>query len=311
MQGVPTYSASACRYEPAQWLARGRAANPGVYDWSRWPGLIAQWDKASNAGVDISQVPQSLTTVAWFWRCAHGHRWREPISSRLSGWPSNPPDWKTLVRSWAACRQCVLLRYGMLYTGCGHPSDDLSTLASPRIEDAGACPRCRGKRRLPAPGTPIRTNYDPPTSKEEGRLRKMLARRIPLIDPLVANAIVVPRTSWGARWFYPDMMVPGSRVVIEYDSPGPSGRAHGGQSHDRERDRLLRQFGWEVIRVRVGGLPALGPHDIVGARLSVALADAAAGEYRRIMMRKARSNGGRQRPAAHSASSRLPPRPSR
>lgn len=296
MHGIARFGSASCRYEPAQWLARGKASNVGTFDWSAWPGLVAQWDRDSNAGLELSQVPPGLTTVAWYWRCRNGHRWREPLSSRVVGYPSRPPRWKALARSWTACRQCVLERYGLRYVECGHVHPDLSLISDPQNEHAGKCPRCSGKRRLPEPGTVIRTNYDPPVSKEEGRLRAMLERRIPLVDPLVANAIVVPKTSWGARWIYPDMMDPGFRIAIEYDSPGPSGKAHGKASHDKERDIVLRSLGWEVIRIRVGGLSALGPYDVIARSPNAQAADAAAGQYRRILMRRARSGRRRTHP---------------
>ncbi|WP_373230434.1 hypothetical protein [Mycobacterium marinum] len=116
-------------------------------------------------------------------------------------------------------------------------------------------------RKFP-PGTAVRVGYRPPTSAEERVLRRLLGTQLPLADPSEANAVVVYTTSWGARRVFPDMIVPTTKVAIEYDSPGPDQIAHGPWSVDTEKDRALRRVGWEVIRVRVGGLALIGPYDV-------------------------------------------------
>ena len=66
------------------------------------------------------------------------------------------------------------------------------------------------------------------------------------------------------------MLLPELRVAVEYDSTGRHGLEHVGhrEEADRRKDRALRSAGWEVVRVRTGGLEALGPHDLVVSGLT-------------------------------------------
>ena len=63
---------------------------------------------------------------------------------------------------------------------------------------------------------------------------------------------------------WPDILLPELRIAVEYDSPGRFGLEHVGprEDADRRKDRLLRQAGWEVVRIRTGKLERLGPHDL-------------------------------------------------
>ena len=63
---------------------------------------------------------------------------------------------------------------------------------------------------------------------------------------------------------WPDIILPELRVAIEYDSTGRHGLEHVGprQDTDRRKDRAVRAVGWEVVRIRTGRLPALGPYDL-------------------------------------------------
>ena len=65
------------------------------------------------------------------------------------------------------------------------------------------------------------------------------------------------------------------RIAVEYDDPGRSRRAHHGlkQASDREKDDPLAEVGWEVIRIRAGGLESLGANSIVCASLTIAAVD--------------------------------------
>lgn len=63
--------------------------------------------------------------------------------------------------------------------------------------------------------------------------------------------MVVRTPSWGARHAFPDMLVPSSRVAIEYDSPGARGGAHGEFSVDPEKDAALRSVGCRCVSAYV------------------------------------------------------------
>lgn len=141
-----------------------------------------------------------------------------------------------------------------------------------------ACAKCRTGATAPAalreagvafmnPG--LRTR----TSMTEQRLRTLLAERIRLHHRV--NAVRVGRTFFGRTEVWPDILVPQLRIAIEYDDPGRTRRAHLGlkEASDLEKDDALREVGWEVIRVRGGGLEALGPNDVVCRGITAAVAD--------------------------------------
>jgi len=141
-----------------------------------------------------------------------------------------------------------------------------------------ACAKCRQSARAPAAQAEAGVPFINPglrlgTSITEHRLKAMLAARIRLNHRV--NAIRLARTFHGRREAWPDIIVPQLRVTVEYDDPGRTRRAHRGlkAGSDAEKDDALREVGWEVIRVRAGGLGALGPHSIVCAALSEAVAD--------------------------------------
>lgn len=120
------------------------------------------------------------------------------------------------------------------------------------------------------------------TSLTEQRLRVLLAERIRL--PHRVNAVKINRTFYGKPEVWPDILVPALRIAIEYDDPGRDGTAHRGlkEASDREKDAALSEVGWEVIRVRAGGLDELGANSIVCSGVTAAVADRVIEHMRRI-----------------------------
>ena len=253
---------STVRYTPDEWVTAGR---PGGRAYGsirqRYPRLTEQFEREvdRNAGVDIDTVSSSLSTVGWYWQCDRGHRWRESIASR-----TQRRRWHRFGRGAAACRFCVLDDFSPRYIGCGHQYRSLSELTrSPHPSIPGSCESCSDTPS--APGAAVHDNNALATSKEEHELRALLARVLPVAPAGEANAVVVEPTSWGARRVHPDILIPTYRIAVEYDSPGEFDEAHGADSHDAEKDAALRAVGWEVIRVRTGGLPLLGPYDVTAS----------------------------------------------
>ena len=120
------------------------------------------------------------------------------------------------------------------------------------------------------------------TSQTEQRLKAMLGERIRLNHRV--NAIHIARTFYGRREVWPDVIVPALRVAVEYDDPGRSRRAHMAlkEASDLEKDDALREVGWEVIRIRAGGLEPVGPHSIVCRQLTTDVVDEVLETMRRI-----------------------------
>ena len=119
------------------------------------------------------------------------------------------------------------------------------------------------------PGAAFASPCAPPTaSAAESSLRALLDARLDL--GLVAEdrptAVRTRAPFFDHLEVWPDLVLEPLRVAIEYDSTGRD-------EVDRRKDRLLREAGWEVVRIRTGRLPDLGPHDLAASGVSGRLAD--------------------------------------
>ncbi|MBP1300547.1 hypothetical protein M3666_08305 [Curtobacterium sp. ODYSSEY 48 V2] len=101
-----------------------------------------------------------------------------------------------------------------------------------------------------------------PASAVEADLRQALRDRFAFTFDHTAIRLDRPFFDHVEAW--PDIVLPELRVAIEYDSTGRHGLEHVGprQETDRRKDRAVRAVGWEVVRIRTGRLPALGPYDL-------------------------------------------------
>jgi very-short-patch-repair endonuclease len=130
------------------------------------------------------------------------------------------------------------------------------------------CAKCRANAASPGAAREAGMPFMKPglrvgTSMTEQRLRAMLGERVRLHHR--ANAVRTARMFYGRQEVWPDILVAELRIAIEYDDPGRSRRSHRGlkEGSDVEKDEALREVGWEVIRIRGGGLEALGPYSVV------------------------------------------------
>ncbi|WP_136707079.1 hypothetical protein [Agromyces sp. H66] len=140
------------------------------------------------------------------------------------------------------------------------------------------CAKCRQSAVAPAAlreaGVPfMNPSLRTRTSQTEQRLKTLLGERIRLNHRV--NAIRIARTFYGRREVWPDVIVPQLRIAVEYDDPGRTRRAHLGlkEASDLDKDDALREVGWDVIRIRAGGLAAIGAHSIVCRQLTPAVVD--------------------------------------
>lgn len=136
---VPTFGGTT---EIKEWVAAGKAlpvgGEPG---WASRPDMSAQWRGDLNAGLDISQVPLRLSTVAFHWTCGRGHTWRETPHKRNDAPLGQAPKWKRRAGTRAACRECVLEEFGVRFS-CGHRSDRLDLLEGGTVPEP--CRACAG-----------------------------------------------------------------------------------------------------------------------------------------------------------------------
>lgn len=139
---------------------------------------------------------------------------------------------------------------------------------------SGRSPRVRGARttaarticpktpRLPSGESFVSRCAPVPASAVEAELRAALRERLDLTFDHTAIRLDRPFHEHVEVW--PDIVLPELRVAIEYDSTGRHGLEHVGsrEESDRRKDRATRAVGWEVVRIRTGRLPALGPWDL-------------------------------------------------
>ena len=268
MSGAPHSLSRVPEPVDAWWERRQRSKGAAVpypvgrfrADWQHYPVLIRQYHPDLNAGIAITQIPPAAD-VWLLWQCDSGHlfiatpweqRQRPGTSRRRSTW----------------CPECA--------TGAvGHP---------PRKAPRPARPMCRASiaerfavgEPFASPCAPVRA------SAVEGELEHRLASRLEYTPGMTAIRVRQPFFEHVEVW--PDVILPELRVAIEYDSTGRDGLEHVGRREpvDERKDRLLRSVGWEVIRIRTGKLPSLGPHDLPAAGVSRALVDRLLDELRVI-----------------------------
>jgi len=154
--------------------------------------------------------------------------------------------------------------------------DTTSTRPSPvtaRARRAAPAPRRPSQLCGATPDLPVGEAFSsacapPPASAVEQELRADLTAAITFTAGV--NAVRIARPFFDHVEAWPDVLLPELRVAVEYDSTGRHGLEHVGhrEEADRRKDRALRSAGWEVVRVRTGGLEALGPHDLVVSGLT-------------------------------------------
>jgi len=286
----PTYGLQASvKYTPQQWVDAGMPAGGTNVDWSTWPAAVDQFERESeaNLGVPLTHIPFSLSTVAWFWQCENGHRWQESAYSRRGRFSTSGKRSRVYQRvagSASACRECVLETFAARYSRCNHPSRDLSLVARQPVLIEGFCDECLEPSEQV--GDAIHRDHNLPTSKSEQTLRRKLSRLLPVTPASEANAVVVPQTPWGSDRVFPDILLCTYRIAIEYDSPGFRRDAHSSDGNDPDKDAAMRAAGWEVIRVRTGGLPLLGPYDVAASGPTQLAVDAVHQMVTRILVHR-------------------------
>lgn len=114
------------------------------------------------------------------------------------------------------------------------------------------------------------------TSAAEGLVREHIAGRL-TVD-LTSNAVRVRAPFFDRLEVWPDIVILelAVAVAVELDTVGRAADEHIGRREavDRRKDRLLRDVGWEVVRLRVKPLQALGPWDLVVPGVSARAIDA-------------------------------------
>ena len=217
--------------------------------WASFPALIRQYHPDLNHGFTLTQIPPAAE-VLLVWQCEAGHEFVATPSEQRER-----PGGQRRRSAW--CPVCAQLAVGR---------------PRPRLASApGVAPRRTRPARALCPKTPdvrVGTAFasecaPKPASAAEADLRAGLAERLQFTAGM--NAVRVARPFFDHREVWPDILLPELLVAIEYDTTGRHGLEHVGprQRADERKDRALRAASWEVVRIRTGKLPALGPHDLV------------------------------------------------
>ncbi|MDM7891654.1 hypothetical protein [Curtobacterium caseinilyticum] len=260
--------------------------------WASYPVLVRQYHPEWNHGVVLTQVPPTAE-VLLTWECDVGHvfvatpaeqRSRPGRERRRSVWcpecqlQATPRRWPVLPADWpdavpppqraervcgrqtlpAAPARAAALPTGAVASSHARPGRSVRGRAS-RPVPRTICPKTP---RLPS-GESFTSVCAPATaSAVEADLRAALQERFALTFDHTAIRLDRPFFDHVEAW--PDIVLPELRVAIEYDSTGRHGLEHVGprQDTDRRKDRAVRAVGWEVVRIRTGRLPALGPYDL-------------------------------------------------
>ena len=262
--------------------------------WRSYPVLVRMYHPELNRGVTLSQVPPAAD-VYLVWQCEVGHVFvATPWEQRMR------PDGERRRSTWCpVCREeATGVQRRQIIAAVDARRDRLIAPRNrPAVRGGGATttvsrgagtPQTSGRRRrrsglpmvagsgaLPAVSADrvaigaafVSTRAPSPASAAEPELRRRLADRLDLelwADRGAPNAIRVAQSFHGHLEVWPDIIVAELRVVIEYDTTGRFGLEHVGprEHSDRRKDTLLRQAGWEVVRVRCGGLQPIGPYDV-------------------------------------------------
>lgn len=219
--------------------------------WASFPVLALQYRPEMNQGILLSQIPPAAD-VFLTWLCDSGHVFvATPDEQR------HRPGRVRRRSSW--CPECLELANPrpIIRNSLEGPV----AVARPAARKA-ATELCTKTPTLP-PGEPFVSVCAPkPASAVEGELRAGLGDRLLYSEGF--NAVRLSRPFFDHLEAWPDIVLPELRVVLEYDSTGRHGLEHvgGKEESDRRKDRALRLVGWEVVRLRDGHLPKLGPHDI-------------------------------------------------
>lgn len=266
-------------------------------EWASWPVLVRQYHPDWNAGVVLTQIPPAAD-VLLTWECDVGHvfvatpseqRSRPGRERRRSVWCpecavlAQPQRWPVLPEDWPSAvpvpqravrssgRQTLPAAPARGLPGGAVASSRRTPARTRTGSTAGrgrstrtAAPRsiCPKTPRLPSGESFVSQCAPAPASAVEAELRAGLRARLDLTFEHTAIRLDRPFHEHVEVW--PDIILPELRVAIEYDSTGRHGLEHVGsrEESDRRKDRATRAVGWEVVRIRTGRLPVLGPWDL-------------------------------------------------
>lgn len=275
---------------PADWIATREVEPVETHHHSE--RIKKQWVVERNQ-VDPSQVPIGCQTV-WAWRCEFGHVWVQQIKYRMVG-PDCPrcadrsaaheqrrdkpeeaigrvpstPDFPSQAELRAALKACDGKLSTKMTWECHsefkHPHRPYTRSVSEVLFMHLGCPECWKRQHfMPPPevhvGDAFYSFIDHPGSPQETKIKRALMRHLP-VDGTV-NAIRIEDDFFGKPMVHPDVLCPSIKLAVEYDGAVENHLNPSSRAKDAVKDSLLRDAGWEVIRICGKGVKPLSDHDL-------------------------------------------------
>lgn len=242
-------------------LAR-RSPKPEVTVAAKHQEVLDMWGDENPFGP--GDIP-ATSPVKVRWVCPKGHRFIESAvvqCGAVSGWRRASGGSRTCL----ACLGEQL--HGLVTLACGHEvigRPGAGSMAMCRACYLGSMPGFSAGRarnsvsRYPA-GTVIQSR-NLSTSKTELQVRdKLIAAGFMLHKGRSAIQCGLEPRRGNFPVLTPDILISRTKVCIEVD---PAYTHAGKEETDQLRNDLLGGVGWKVIRLRLGGLGAIGEHDVL------------------------------------------------
>jgi hypothetical protein len=272
---------SVCHYEMLRWDWEENTVDPATLDVSEDGGVVCVWRCPRARHRWVASI-RELWDKGSTWFCPQCTPFEDPPATWEDSFEARYP---TAAALWDEMRvnQAVSKvskpaselqpgNYGeKIILMCPQPRHMAATVSTidfilGHIQEGRYCHKCAQNRKYDsvAPGDVF---MGPPAASSgvERQLAERLGAYFELASPGV-NALMYGAEYRGAGWGRPDILIPGLRVVVEFDGTGLDIEwGHDtpeGLESDLDKDRLTRGVGWEVVRIRTGGLAKLGPHDV-------------------------------------------------
>lgn len=245
-------------------LAR-RAPKPETTVAAKHEEVLDMWDEDNLFGPN--DIPAS-SPVKVRWICGRGHKFVESAVVQCGA----SSGWRRQGGGSRACLTCLGEQiHGWVRLDCGH-----EVIAKPGAENLAMCRPCwtaafaAARNTVTAPKYPIGTvvqSRNLTTSQMEQRVR----------DKLVAAGFNVHKGRSGIQCGHepqrnnfpiltPDILISKTKVCVEVD---PAHTHAGKEKDDSTRNQLLNGAGWQVVRLRLGGLGSIGKYDVLAESESV------------------------------------------
>ena len=242
-------------------LAR-RAPKPEITVAAKHKEVLDMWSDENPFGP--RDIP-ATSPVKVRWICPKGHRFTESAIVQCGA----TSGWRQTSDGSRSCLSCVGEQlYGRITLGCGH-----DVIGRPGVENLAKCRDCSavstpdfsaGRTKTSGLRHPVGTviqSRNLSTSKTEQQVR----------DKLIAAGFAVHKGRSAIQCGHepqrdnfpvltPDILISKTKVCIEVD---PAYTHAGKEEKDQTRNDLLGGVGWQVVRLRLGGLGAIGEHDVL------------------------------------------------